>query len=464
MKFKSVRRYVALALAGILTLSMAACGNSPKESGSTESLPASNSGAASSAASSAEAGSSAGNSGGETGSYEGKEIKVWISSGAEDEIYMKMFREIEGDLSIKIVDEYYSKDELDSKMQSAPIAGDMPDAVVADYLLIPKYYDAGMVANLNDYVSDELMDDFLPSVVDECTLDGKIISVAQFDSGLALWANKEMLEAAQVRIPESYKDAWDRAEFEDALKKLKESGVKYPLYVRQNKPSTEYFTFVPLLASFGGDYMNRETGLCTGTLDSPETIEMFNYVKWLFDEGYCDRSCDYETSFQQKENALVLNGHYKYSDYKEIGEDNLIIIPIPDMGNGVFTCSGSTVMIMTTGAQDAGVDDAVWAMLEAATSPKYINMVVSVNGAVPSRSSVMESSELYAEGGKLYLYREQLEAGISFLRPYTCAHKTIYDAVTSVIANIYAGADPEAELKEAAVNIDDVISGSNWSF
>ena len=43
----------------------------------------------------------------------------------------------EGDLNITITDEYYSKDELDNKMQTSSIAGDMPDAVVADYLLIP---------------------------------------------------------------------------------------------------------------------------------------------------------------------------------------------------------------------------------------------------------------------------------------------------------------------------------------
>ena len=54
-----------------------------------------------------------------------------------------------------------------------------------------------------------------------------------------------MLENAGVRIPADYKDAWDKAEFEDALKKLKDSGVEWPIYVRQNKPSTEYYTWMP---------------------------------------------------------------------------------------------------------------------------------------------------------------------------------------------------------------------------
>ena len=158
------------------------------------------------------------------------------------------------------------------------------------------------------------------------------------------------------------------------------------------------------------------------------------------------------------ENALALYGHSKYQDYKAALGDDLILVPLPDMGHGVYTCSGSTVMIMTTGAQESGKDDAVWAMLQEATNPDYIKMVVDVNGAVPARSSVMDAIPDYCEGGTLYLYRQQLESGISFLRPYTPAHMTIYDAMASVIGNIYAGADPATELHDAAANIDEIIT------
>ena len=261
-----------------------------------------------------------------------------------------------------------------------------------------------------------------------------------------------------------YKDAWDKAEFEDALKKLKDSGVEWPIYVRQNKPSTEYYTWMPFVASFGGDYMNRETGLCTGTLDGDNTIASFDFLAKLFTDGYADATCDYEDSFQKGENALALYGHSKYQDYKAALGDDLILVPLPDMGHGVYTCSGSTVMIMTTGAQESGKDDAVWAMLQEATNPDYIKMVVDVNGAVPARSSVMDAIPDYCEGGTLYLYRQQLESGISCLRPYTPAHMTIYDAMASVIGNIYAGADPATELHDAAANIDEIITENGWNF
>ena len=100
----------------------------------------------------------------------------------------------------------------------------------------------------------------------------------------------------------------------------------------------------------------------------------------------------------------------------------------------------------------------------AGSNPDYIKMVVDVNGAVPARSSVMDAIPDYCEGGTLYLYRQQLESGISFLRPYTPAHMTIYDAMASVIGNIYAGADPATELHDAAANIDEIITENGWNF
>ncbi len=454
MKRSKMKKVMSLVLAGAMTLCLTACGSKGEENTSP---------AASAENSTVQSQEESAGAPGEV-SYEGKEITVWISSGAEDDIYREMFDSIEAELGVTIVDEYYAQDEVDSKMKTSQIAGDMPDAVIIDYLFIPNYYEAGLIAELDDYISTEITDDFLPSVLSECTYNDSIISVAQFESGLAFWANKEMLENAGVRIPESYTDAWDKEEFEDALAKLKESGVEYPLYVRQNKPSTEYYTWMPFVASFGGDYMNRETGLCTGTLDSEETIQAFEYLSWLFEMGYCDPNCDYDDSFPKGENALALYGHSKYQDYSAgVGEDNLILVPLPDMGNGVYTCSGSTVMVMTTGAQEKGVDDAAWAVLEKAVSPEYITMVVEVNGAIPARLSAMDAIEEYQEGGKLYLYREQLEAGISFMRPYTCAHMTIYDAVTTVISDIYAGADAEEELHSAAEYVDEIIMENGWN-
>ena len=356
-------------------------------------------------------------------------IKVWVSSGSEDDKYREILDRIESETGIAIVDEYYPKDELDQKLQVSPLVGDTPDLIIADYLMIPSYYTSGLIQPLDEYMPEDLYADLIPSVQAETSYDDHIISIAQFDAGMALWANKSMLEAAGVRIPESWEDAWTKEEFEDALEALQESGVPYPLYIRQNKPSSLYFQYMPFLASFGGSYLDESTMLTAGALDSPETVAAFEYLQWMVSEDYINGACDYENGFyERKESALALLGHWMYTQHVEFLGDDAILVPCPDMGGGVFTCSGSTVWAMTTAAAD-----------------------------------VMDQVEELQEGGRLYLYRKQLEDGISVLRPLTPAHMTIYNAMQSVYSDVIGGADPYTALHNASVEIDEVIEDNGWN-
>ena len=118
---------------------------------------------------------------------------------------------------------------------------------------------------------------------------------------------------------------------------------------------------------------------------------------------------------------------------------------------------------MTTAAVDRGVADQAWTVLQAMMSPEYIQMVCEVNGGVPARKSVMDGMEQWQEGGRLYLYREQLEAGISYLRPITPAHSTLQTQMASVVTNILAGGDPAELLHDAAEYVDEIIVENGWN-
>ena len=458
---KKIKRTASLILAGAMMVSLGGCGGS-QVGADTEAKEAS--GAA--ADTEASGGEQASADTGERGGVEGKTFKIWISSGAEDDVYREMFREMEGSLGITVTDEYYSKDELDSKMQVSGIAGDMPDMIVADYLLLPNYVDAEMIAPIDEYLPAEIKDDMLPSIIDEATYDGQMYAVAQFDGGLAMWGNKAMLEAAGITdIPTSYQDAWTKDEFEEVLAALKESGVEYPWYVRQNNPSTMYYTYFPIVHSFGGDYADRNIMLTDGALNSDATKAALGYLTEMIEKGYINPTCDYDDAFQtRQESAIALMGHWNYNTYAEgIGAENMVCIPIPDFGSGVYTCSGSTVWAMTTGAVDAGNADAAWAVMEYVLQPENIEKVVTVNSAIPARMSVLNSLPDYQEGGKFYLYREQLEAGISYLRPFTSAHMTIYSQMSSVYGDIFAGADAAESLDAASAAIDEIIMENGWN-
>ncbi len=316
-------------------------------------------------------------------SSEVTEINIWVSTGAEDEVHTTMLEAIDETLeNVTINFQMFPYDELVSKLQVAPTVGDTPDIIMLDGLRAAYFQELGMLANIDSYVTDELRANMLQSVLDENTYNGELYGIAQFDAGMSFWGNKSMLEEAGVRIPTSYTEAWTRAEFEDALAKLKDSGIESPLYIRQNGPRTLYYTYMPIVRSFGGDYLDRETGLATGTLDSEETIEAVNYIGWLVEQGYVDPLVDYDDAFYgRQESALALIGHWSYTDTMESLGDDAILIPLPDMGEGVYTCSGSIVWNMTTAAVEAGKSDAAWEVLELIMSEEHVKNVTDYNSA-----------------------------------------------------------------------------------
>ena len=399
-------------------------------------------------------------------SAEATKITVWATDGAETVVYTQMFEDFNAKHTDVQVDfQPFPQDELLNKLSTSDVVGDTPEVIIIDGLLIPYYQDLGMIACLDGYVTDEMKADVLPSVWAENTYDGKIYGVAQFDSGMGMWTRKSVLEKLGVRIPTSYKEAWTVAEFEDILAKAKAEGFEYPLYVRQNKVTSMYFTWMPIIASYGGDFLNRETMTASGTLDSEGTIKAYEWLKKMIDAGYVNPGCDYEDAFFGRQEALFsMLGHWKYSDHVGAFGDDAIIVPMPDFGGGCYTCSGSTVVVMTQKAVDTGLGDQAWTVINAIMSPEYIHMVCDVNGGVPARSSVMDQMDRWQKGGRLYLYREQLEGGISYLRPITPAHSTVYNAVASVVTDIIAGQGEPAELlKKAAEKVDEIIYENGWN-
>lgn len=79
--------------------------------------------------------------------------------------------------------------------------------------------------------------------------------------------------------------------------------------------------------------------------------------------------------------------------------------------------------------------------------------MAEANGAVPGVRAAIERSALYAPGGPLRLFVEQLDA-IAVPRPKTPAYPVITSAFRQAFARIRNGADVQAALDEAVAVID----------
>jgi multiple sugar transport system substrate-binding protein len=312
----------------------------------------------------------------------------------------------------------------------------------------------GYLQPLDRFVTPELRQDLLPSIVAQGTYDDRLYSLGQFDSGLGLWGNRRYLNAAGVRLP-TVQFPWDLAEFEAAMEKLNAvPGVEYALNLSTYIGPSEFFAYAyaPIVQGFGGDLIDRrDYRSAKGVLDGPESVVAMQHFQHWFAKGWSRDVRDRVDDFERGKAALSWTGHWKYPDFHGALGDDLVLMPLPDLGHGIKTGIGSWSWgISSTCSNPAGA----WAFLEFLLSSDEILRMTNANGAVPARYSALARSPLYAEGGPLRLFAEQLGAGLGVPRPATPAYSTISRAFAQAVSAIIAGGNIQLELSKAARIID----------
>ena len=389
-------------------------------------------------------------------------IDVWFHSGKGEErealdASIEEFNNTHPDVQVNAIQ--LPEGSYNDQVNAAALAGDLPCALDFDGPFLYNYAWSGYLMPIDQYVSEELRNDFLPSIIDQGTYAGNLYSLGQFDSGLAIWANREYLEKAGVRIPEGVDDVWTKAEFEDALEKLQAlEEVEYAIDLKMNYGQGEWYTygFAPIVWSYGGDLIDRsDYQSAAGVLNGPEAVEAMELFQSLFEQGYATAEPAGDDDFYiDKIAALSWVGHWMWTPHNENMGENVILIPMPDFGQGPKTGMGSWNWGITTNCESP---DAAWTFLEFILSPEEILRMTNANGAVPARQSAIEQSELYAEDGPLNLFVQQLQSDMAVPRPVTPAYPVITNAFAEAVQNIVSGADVQAELDEAVQKIDQDI-------
>ena len=386
-------------------------------------------------------------------------VEVWFHSGKGEERevleeQVTAFNAMQDKVFINAV--LLPEGSYNDQVNAAALAGDLPCLLDFDGPFLYNYAWAGYLQPLDDFVADDVKADFLPSIISQGTYGGKLYSLGTFDSGLSIWGNKSYLEAAGVRIPTSIEDAWTMDEFMaalDALMALDE--VEYAIDFKLNYGAGEWnsYGFSPIVQSFGGDLINREDyQSAAGVLNGSEAVAGMEWFQSLFEKGYAIASPAGDDDFAgSKVAALSWVGHWMYGPHTEgLGED-VVLIPMPILGEKAVTGMGSWNWGLTS-ACPAPAE--AMEFLNYLITPEEILHMTNANGAVPARKSAIEMSDLFGADGMLNVFVQQLEGGVALERPVTPAYPVITSAFDTAIMNIIAGADVQSELDDAVKTID----------
>ncbi len=390
-------------------------------------------------------------------------LDIWIHSAQPDEretLLAQVDRFNESQKEIEARATVIPEGSYNGQVQASAVAGDLPDLLEFDGPYMYNYAWQGMLLAIGDRLPGSVTRALLPTLIEQGTYNDTFYSVGNYDSGLGLYADRGKLEKAGVRVPEGPAGAWTIAEFNSALAALAEQDADGKVLDLKLNYGNEYFTYAysPVLVSAGGDLIDRsDYQSADGVLNGPESVQAMKQVQGWFEKGYVDQNLD-DAAFTGGRVALSWVGHWEYGRYSKALGEELVILPLPDFGNGTRTGQGSWNWGITRFAEKP--ENAV-RFLEFILQPGEVLAMVEANGAVPGTRTAIEQSRRYKEDGPLRLFAVQLMEGYSVPRPRTPAYPIISSAFAEAFHDIRNGGDVQTVLDEAVRIIDQDIQTNN---
>lgn len=387
------------------------------------------------------------------------QVSVWAHAGQAGERrtiehQVQAFNRQHDDVQIKLT--FIPERSYNAQVQAAAIAGDLPDLLEFDVPYLYNYAWQGHLQPLQTLLPEALQQDLLPSIIKQGTYQGHLYGVGTFDSGLALYARRSLLEKVNARIPTHPAQAWRAEEFEHILAQLAaldEDGVVLDL--KLNYPD-EWFSygFSPVLQSAGGDLIDRrDYQQASGVLNGAASVAAMEYLQRWMTRGRVDPNVD-DAAFVTGRVALSWAGHWEYRRYHDAFAEDLVLVPLPDFGQGSRTGQGSWVWGIS---RHTHVPDKAAAVIAYLLQPAQILAMTGANGAVPATRTAIRQSTLYQPGGPLHLFVVQLAEGYAVPRPLTPAYPVISASFRQAFADIRNGMPVQQALDRAARLIDEDI-------
>lgn len=358
-----------------------------------------------------------------------------------------------------------ASDTYTTTVSSTP-ASKLPDVLEMDGPTLSNYVYNEKLAPLAQYVSSATLANATAGSLAEGTVAKKVYGLAMFDSALGIYGNKKLLDAAGIKYPTGLSDAWTADQFTADLGTLAAAHGGKALDIHE-----EYglggewgsFAFSPILWSAGGGLITDNKS--TGVMDSAASVKALNTLaSW---KPFIDSNADGK-AFTGGRVALGWGGHWNYPDYsKALGAD-LVVMPLPNFGQGSKTGQGSWTWGIGAETKNG---KAAGSFLDSLLNDKNVTAMTTANGAPPATKSALAMNTNYSPTGPLALFAEQLNktcgngpittACVAVPRPVTPGYPVITSKFSSALSAIFGGADAAKSLGAAAKTIDQNYSDNS---
>ena len=333
-------------------------------------------------------------------------------------------------------------------------AGNAPTAVQGLGFDIIDWANQGALANLNDVAVAEGWDDVVPAALQQfAKVDGAWVSApVNVHSTNWVWANKAVLDANGIAVPETWED------FAAALETLAAAGVTPIAHGGQAWQDATVFDAVAMSVLGIEGYKAAFIELDDSVLGGDAMIEAFDrmaVIRANVDENFSGRDWNLATAMViNGEAGFQMMGDWAKGEFLNAGKvpgEDFLCFRFPGTSEQV-TSNADQFMMFDQGGE---VSPQQAALATAILSPSFQSAFNVVKGSVPARTDV--SDEAFDACGKQGM-ADLAAAAASGNLVGSMAHghanpaavkNAIYDVVTAHFNGEYDSATAAAELVDA---------------
>lgn len=341
-----------------------------------------------------------------------------------------------------------------AQINAALRTGTLPDIIEIDGPMLYNFVERNALIKLDKILTETTRRDILPAVFEQGMYQGRVYSLATTSDSMVTYARRSAIESAGFQLPD-VNGNWPVDEFERLLGAIKSGGefaAAIDLGFGQN---SERLTrvFSPLLLSGGGALIDERKPLeLTGVLNSRSNGAVIRRVQEWIDHGYIDKNSD-GIAFAQQRVALTIESLNKYQSYRAQFGADLVVLPLPDFGNGSVREQRGWGWGLTVSCEDK---QAAMRFLEYLFLSDEVLHTAEANGLVPATFSALERSGGFSGTpppslqGLIAAYK----AGAVVSQAKSPLYPEISKAFRKALILISNGADVNASLDQAASEVE----------
>lgn len=384
------------------------------------------------------------------------EVEYWMheSEPREDDYKRKRIEEFnkanEGKIKVNLigVPRGQSSNGYEERMNVAITSNSLPDIVDVDGPNAAAYVESGILGPMDEYLTKDDLSDFVGSIIEQGTYNGKMYLLAPLESNVVLYYNKKALADAGIKPAMSVDEAWTWDEFYANAKKLKK-GDTFPVNFFDNYGVGEWQTYMatPFVWSNGSNIISPDGSTTEGYLNSPETVEVLQNIAKFYKEGLATVSPG-PTDWEDQKSVLAIGGHWVAGGTKgfEYG-----MMPLPKYKEGKSPSGGWSFGITT---QSESPKEAV-EVIKWLTNPETVKGLSETLTAPPSRKTVFDQLDNFKKE-PLNTVADQLK-NTAQARPRTPAYPVLSKAFAEAYNAAALGQDVKPVLDEAVKRVDQEI-------